>query len=150
MLVKPFRMLLELVVLLACLTWALLCLVKSWTLDLVRLVACLALGLARLVVGLTLGLARSVLCLTLGLIRLVVCLPCALRRAVVRLAQTLLRLVTLWVWVLLCRGVPCALLICLGFAATHALWLMFRGQPMSMSVVLKTLNLTLRARACPF
>lgn len=132
-------MLLELVVLLACLTWALLCLVKSWTL-----------GLVRLVVGLTLGLVRSVLCLTLGVIRLVVCLPCALLRVVVRLAQTQLRLVTLWVWVLLCRGVPCALLICLGFAATHALWLMFRGQPMSMSVVLKTLNLTLRARACPF
>ena len=134
-LVKPFRMLLELVVLLVCSTWALLFLLKSLTLSSLCFV-----------VRSVLGLVRFVVCLVLGLVRLVVYLP----RALLRLAGAWLRLVTLWVWVLLRCGVPYALLVCLGFAVMHGLWLLCRGQPMSMSVVLKTLNLTLPTRACPF
>lgn len=145
-LVKPFRMLLELVVLLVCSTWALLFLLKSLTLSSLCFVVRSVLGLVRFVVCLVLGLVRLVVWFTLGLVRLVVYLP----RALLRLAGAWLRLVTLWVWVLLRCGVPYALLVCLGFAVMHGLWLLCRGQPMSMSVVLKTLNLTLPTRACPF
>lgn len=158
-LIKPFRMLLELLVLAGFLLWALLCLLgnsiqkilrftKTLVLGLLSFIRTLAVGLLILVKSLTLGVWFLIRGLVVGLHRVVVLVTWTIPRFVLKVALGLLCQVTLWLWQGIRYTLPYSVLLCAGFLAVHLLWVACRSQ--SVSEVLRTLNLTPHSRPCPF